>query len=965
MYTTENSHSFGYWIRRRRKALDLTQAKLADLVACTLSTIKKIELDERRPSGLMAERLADSLQIPPTEREVFMKVARQVYSPVRLDLPLGPEPGISPAEKKSNLPLPATRLIGRAGQIRQITQLLQQPDVRMLTFTGPGGVGKTRLASHIASEVLNEFPDGCWLVELAPLSNPSLLAQQIITALGIPAGSGKSPVVTLVGHLRNRRILLLLDNCEHLIDACSNLAHVLLSSCEGLVILSTSRESLNIPEEFIWSVPPLDVPEVEARFDLEIASQVASIRMFMERAGHVSPNFKLTEQNYLTIAKICRRLDGLPLAIELAAARIRTLSPDQIYARLDHAVQFLDGGFRTASSRQQTMRGAIEWSFDLLSLPERVLLRRLSVFAGSWTLSAAESICSQPAVVENEEAGKGLTSLENDDILNLLIKLVNKSIVVPIDRRGHEQRFALLETIWQFAGEKLEEAGEVNQLRQKHLDYYMNWVEQVSPDLRGEQQLLWQKTLDLELENLRLALTYGLDFDPVSGLRLCSALGRYWRIRNLVVEGETWLTKLLDAPQNQAPMVHRARALGILSSLGIFSAPAPEIWAKESLAISESLHEESTRAYALWVLGTTEYLRYGQLDQGRMDLEASYEAYHSIGDGWGMAQVLFQLANLVIAQGDAVRQRHYLEHSLALYRDCGDVRGAAGALDNLASVLMDTEADLTTARAMVEEALDAYHRLEASESKHNALFVYSTILAWQGEYLHAREVLLERLEIIRQSRIPINIALAEVLIAGVDRLSGMEAQAGKSLEENLRALNAIDRQNVPDWYLSTAWVELAYIVARKGDTERARDLVQQAFEVSSTFGQTSLFYCRGTIELSEKNGRQALDDFLQSLRLCMSTGNRLIAILATEGIASALCLLSKPEMAARLLSASSTIRSRIGAPVSPWDQPAYVRLKDSLKHELGTDGFADAWKHGQALEFDQAVEQALELKAGS
>ncbi len=375
MSSIENYNSFGYWIRRRRKVLDLTQTELANQVSCTLSTIKKIELDERRPSSLMAERLADSLQIPSSEREIFIKVARQIFSPLRLALPTR-EAGVFPIEKKTNLSLPATRMIGRSQQISEVIRLLQQPDVRMLTLTGPGGVGKTRLACHVASEVLSEYADGCWLVELATVSDPSLVAQHIISVLSIQAASGKSPVVTLVGYLHNRNILLLLDNCEHLIEACSNLAHVLLSSCEGLVILSTSREALNIPEEFIWSVPPLDLPDLESHLDFAKASQVASIRLFMERAGHVSPSFKLSEQNYISIAKICHRLDGLPLAIELAAARIRTLSPDQIYTRLDHAVQFLDGGFRTASTRQQTIRGAIEWSFNLLSLPERVLLRR-------------------------------------------------------------------------------------------------------------------------------------------------------------------------------------------------------------------------------------------------------------------------------------------------------------------------------------------------------------------------------------------------------------------------------------------------------------------------------------------------------------------------------------------------------------------------------------------------------------
>ena len=402
---------------------------------------------------------------------------------------------------------------------------------RLLTLTGPGGSGKTRLALEIAAECLGDFTDGAWLVALAPIADPALVSRAVAQALGLDDKSGQTVQRALSEHLRDKSLLLMLDNCEHLVAACAELAESLLQAAPGLRILATSREALGVTGENSYPVPALPLPDAGQTPTLEVLAQSEAVRLFVERAAAVRPVFALTEDNAAAVAQICQRLDGIPLAIELAAARTRALTADQIAARLDKRFGLLTSGSRTAPPRQQTLRGAIDWSYDLLSPAERRLLRRLSVFAGGWSLEAAEEAAGAP------------------EALDLLSQLVSKSLVLAEQRPGQEGRFRMLETIREYAQEKLAEAGEAEAAQDQHLTYYVALAEEAEPELRGHGQAQWLKRLDQENDNLRAALAWAIQSGQAEpALHLAGDLGGFWNMRGYLLEGHRWLEAALSLP---------------------------------------------------------------------------------------------------------------------------------------------------------------------------------------------------------------------------------------------------------------------------------------------------------------------------------------------------------------------------------------------------------------------------------
>ena len=415
---------------------------------------------------------------------------------------------------------------------------------RLLTLTGVGGTGKTRLALQVAADELDTFSDGVWLVELAPLSDPGLVPQSVATALDVPEEVGRPRLATLTDALRARHLLLLLDNCEHVVEACARLAEGLLRACPELKILATSREALRIAGETTYQVPSLAFPErVDDReapsttHDATRITQYEAVRLFIDRAVVVAPDFAVTNINAPAVAQICHRLDGIPLAIELAAARVRSMSVEQIAARLDDQFHLLTGGSRTALPRHQTLRALIDWSHDLLTEQERALLRRLSVFAGGWTLEAAEAVCS-------DDARPGV--ILSDAVMDVLDGLVNKSLVV-VHRGPPEIRYHMLETIRQYARERLVESKEEAQVRTRHLDYFLGLAQSGEIDVVGREDPAYFQVLETELDNLRAALDWSLTGhkDPEDALRLAGTLRFLWNI-SYQTEGAKWLTAALE-----------------------------------------------------------------------------------------------------------------------------------------------------------------------------------------------------------------------------------------------------------------------------------------------------------------------------------------------------------------------------------------------------------------------------------
>ena len=443
------------------------------------------------------------------------------------ELQLLSEPAALPPRliEKHNLPRQLTSFIGREAEIAELLALTR--DLPLVTLTGSGGTGKTRLALQVAGRVLPAFTDGAWWVDLTPLSDKELVPQVAATALGMHAVPRSNATEALSEFISQKHLLLILDNCEHLIDAAAALARELLHACPNLHILATSREVLGFQGEKTYRCPPLFLPDAQSQPTFSALAVSEAVRLFTERAQAVAANFRLTEGNAPLVAHVCQRLDGIPLAIELAAARVRLLSLEQIAARLDNVFHLLTGGRHTALPRHQTLKALVDWSYDLLSAQERCLLGRLSVFAGSWTLAAAEAVCAGPADGE---------AIPGEAILDLLAQLVDKSLVVVQDG-GVEKRYHMLEMIRQYAHQRLLERDEFETMREKHLDYYLALSLQAEQHLRTKSSRAWRERLEAEMGNLRQALEWSLSGSLEKGLRLAAALQWFWAGSRHRIEG--------------------------------------------------------------------------------------------------------------------------------------------------------------------------------------------------------------------------------------------------------------------------------------------------------------------------------------------------------------------------------------------------------------------------------------------
>jgi predicted ATPase/class 3 adenylate cyclase len=595
----------------------------------------------------------------------------------------------------NNLPVQLTSFVGRVRELSEVKQWLDT--THLLTLTGPGGTGKTRLSLQVAAEVLDGYGDGAWLVELAPLSDPALLTQTVAAALGVREQPGRPILDMLTDYLRSKNLLLILDNCEHLIEACAQLADTLLRTCPHLRILTSSRESLGIAGETSYRVPSLSVPHWRQANAYEVILENDCVRLFVDRALAVQNRFRLTEKNADAVAQICSRLDGIPLAIELAAARVKVFSPEQIAARLDDRFRLLTGGSRTALPRQQTLRALIDWSYDMLPKAEQVLLRRLSVFAGGWTFEAAEGVCGG-----------------DDDVLDSLTHLVDKSLVT-VDEQDQGARYRLLETIRQYARDKLLESGESAALRDRHLDFFVGFAEEAEPKLMSPEDLKWTIRLEPEHENIRAALEWGLDNHPDLALRLSGALGVFWNQKGFAGEGRGWLEAVLGRVESlpaaegelaRSRLEARGRALaGIafeLTALGDMT--GARRYAEEGARILRELGDRRRLAFALLIVS----LSARHLNDPVAALAAGRESVallRALRDKWGLANVLGSFATVVASAGhDFGTARSYLDESIRLFDEVGAKRASASPLYGY-GLTAYLQGDYERARAAYQECL--------------------------------------------------------------------------------------------------------------------------------------------------------------------------------------------------------------------------------------------------------------------
>lgn len=672
---------------------------------------------------------------------------------------------------RHNLPIQLTSFVGREKEIAAVKRLITGN--RLTTLTGPGGTGKTRLSLQVGGDLLDSFPDGVWFVEFAPLADPALLARTVMITLGLREEMGRLLLNTntLIDYLRGKTALLILDNCEHVVEASAQLAESLLQTCPDLRLLVSSREALDIPGETPYHVPSLSTPNIQLPQSVETVTQYEAVRLFIDRAQTVLPMFMVTNTNASAVAQICSRLDGIPLAIELAAARVKVLKVEQIAERLDDRFRLLTGGRRTALLRHHTLRALIDWSYDLLPAPERALLQRLSVFAGGWTLEAAETVCQ----------GQGI---DGYDVLDLLTQLVNKSLVVVDADDGTERRYRFLETIRQYAREKLLEAGEGLDVSDRHLEYFLGMAERADLELRGPKLPEWLKRLEVELDNLRAALAWSLKQNAMVGLRLASALLWFWDGGNYLREGSNWLAQLLSQPETQEHTIVRARALGI-------------------------------RGYLL--------LWGGYFREAQPILEESVAMCRELGDKPGGAFGLIHLGIAISNGGDSSQGRQRVAESLALYRELGDKFGIAWALTALGGCIGNKASPADVARAFLEEGLPIFRELEFLPGIVHILAHLGQLVLNQGDYRAARPWLEESLAMQRQLGRGGSTGLNLRYLGEVAFQEGDYKLARAYYEEQLSRAEATGNY----LYAYGTEIRLGYVALREGDREAARRIFEK------------------------------------------------------------------------------------------------------------------------------------------
>jgi predicted ATPase/class 3 adenylate cyclase len=763
---------------------------------------------------LVRDELPEGTSLRPLGEHRLKDLVRseQVFQLLHPELPASFPPLRSLAAFTHNLPLQWTSFIGREKELEEVKRLL--PTTPLLTLSGAGGCGKTRLALQAAADLLGAYPDGVWLVELAALAEPLLVPQAAATALGVPEQPGRPLTATLIEHLRSRSLLLLLDNCEHLLAACAELVEALLRACANVRLLATSRERLGLTGERVYLVPSLSLPELPPPSARNGASKLGeewvtaalrseAVRLFADRAVYNQPEFALTAQNAAEVARLCHRLDGIPLAIELAAARVKALPVETINERLDDMFGLLTGGSRTALPRQQTLRALIDWSYNLLAEPERALLRRLSVFAGGWPLEAAETICS----------GEGI---EQWEVLDLLTGLVEKSLVVYEAREG-EPRYRLLETIRQHARERLLEAGEAEAVRQRHLLFYLALAERAEPELRRSDQRVWLDRLEAEHDNLRAALRWCQEAETAA--RMALALAEFWDARGYRIEGWEAFRQILEQG-GAIPLDVRARATGWAGLLGLRIGeygPARALL-QESLALHRSLGDQAGRTRALQLLGSLER-QHGHLQTARTYLEESLEIRRKGGDRLAIAGSLNDLGLVRRDLGDYSEARAYLEECLAVCREAGNKRRIAMALGNLGRLAVN-QGDDTAARPLLEESLARYREVGDEGGVALNLFNLSGIAHRQRDYSRAEALSEESVALWR--KVGERPGLAGTLIGwGRAMLAQEEAARAEGLvRESLQILRGIEDLRCTRDALALQ----AQVVARQGQSARAARL---------------------------------------------------------------------------------------------------------------------------------------------
>jgi predicted ATPase/class 3 adenylate cyclase/DNA-binding CsgD family transcriptional regulator len=877
---------------------------------------------------LVADRLPDGADLVNLGVHRLRDLGRpeRVFALAHPDLPGGAPPPRSLDQLPNNLPVQLTSFVGRDRELAELDKLLDA--TRLLTLTGGGGCGKTRLSLQLAADALDRYPDGAWWLALAPLSDPALIESALATVVGVRPLPGQTSLQAAVLQLAAHTALVLLDNCEHVLDACATIADAVLHGCPNVTVVATSREPLGLGGETTWRVPSLSLPAARTSEALQSLAQSDAVRLFIERAIKVRPNFTVTNDTAPHVAQICQNLDGIPLAIELAAARVRVLSVERIAAGLADRFHLLTGGARGAVPRLQTLRASVDWSHDLLDDDERTLLRRLGVFHGGFTLDACEAVC----------AGD---DLDRYAILDLLTSLVDKSLVI-VEERGSASRYGLLETVRHYALDRLDEAGEADELRRRHVNVFLALAEGSAPT-----EARWDDVLAADAANLYAAIDHAASTEPPTALRLCVALAYWWDVTARLAEGTTALGLALDATDGECSAM-RGRALTWRGYLAWFAGEydRAELDATAALALAAELGDQAVEAHALNLAGLFESA--GDPRGALPTFERSRELARATGEDWCLAEAAQNVGWSLLMAGEFDRAREELEASHDVAARNG-FREAVVWHWFMLGHIVHPRGDGTTARALWERCC------EGNEIQYG-LATWSLALVDVDEGRPADA--LERLAAGRRRGVAAGAGLAlPFLDLGVAQAHAAHGRLDEARDGLIEAVREQAEGFV--WGEALALLDLSHVERLRGDHAAARASADEALVVADHLGNAT-FAARARQRLAiaaAADGDWAAAEHLahDALASQAERGDRLDLPDSLDTLAEIAAGLESHEEAARLLGACDHARTEIVRVRWAPEQERTDALAQRLREELGDETYEAAYAEGEALTLDDAI----------